>query len=78
MKRPGLFVNLYQIDPSQIKEGYGTMAYFAHEIGHVLDTLNGIFHTRAQYGKNGYEVVADDYATFCCSRKSRHGRVGNE
>lgn len=33
------------IDPSQIKEGYGTMAYFAHEIGHVLDTLNGIFHT---------------------------------
>ena len=45
MKRPGLFVNLYQIDPSQIKEGYGTMAYFAHEIGHVLDTLNGIFHT---------------------------------
>ena len=38
------------------------MAYFAHEIGHVLDTLNGMFHTRAQYGKNGYEVVADDYA----------------
>ena len=34
------------------------MAYFAHEIGHVLDTLNGMFHTRAQYGKNGYEVVA--------------------
>ena len=34
------------------------MAYFAHEIGHDLDTLNGIFHTRSEYGKNCYEVVA--------------------
>lgn len=66
IKRGGNFVGakagMIRLDPSKIREGYAAMTAIAHEIGHILDVRSGNFHNRSEYGTNGYEAIADNYA----------------